>query len=34
LAKTFSYSPIGNLLSKSDVGTYTYPPPARHNGMR
>jgi RHS repeat-associated protein len=23
--KTFSYSPIGNLLSKSDVGTYTYP---------
>jgi RHS repeat-associated protein len=25
LAKTFSYSPIGNLLSKSDVGTYSYP---------
>ncbi|OAF06065.1 hypothetical protein AYJ54_20465 [Bradyrhizobium centrolobii] len=25
LSKTFSYDPIGNLLSKSDVGTYTYP---------
>jgi RHS repeat-associated protein len=25
LAKAFSYSPIGNLLSKSDVGTYSYP---------
>ncbi len=23
--KTFSYDAIGNLLSKSDVGTYTYP---------
>jgi hypothetical protein len=23
--KTFSYDPIGNLLSKSDVGTSTYP---------
>ncbi len=23
--KLFSYDPIGNLLSKSDVGTYTYP---------
>ena len=23
--KSFSYDPIGNLLSKSDVGTYTYP---------
>jgi len=23
--KTFTYDPIGNLLSKSDVGTYTYP---------
>jgi hypothetical protein len=23
--KTFSYDPIGNLLSKSEVGTYTYP---------
>jgi YD repeat-containing protein len=23
--KTFSYDPIGNLLSKSDVGAYTYP---------
>jgi hypothetical protein len=21
----FTYDPIGNLLSKSDVGTYTYP---------
>jgi len=27
LVKTFSYSPIGNLLSKSDVGTYSYPAP-------
>ncbi|HYB81050.1 MAG TPA: RHS repeat-associated core domain-containing protein, partial [Mycobacterium sp.] len=26
LTKTFSYSAIGNLLSKSDVGTYSYPP--------
>jgi hypothetical protein len=25
LSKTFSYDPIGNLLSKSDVGAYTYP---------
>src|SRR5262249_49589340 len=25
LVKTFSYNPIGNLLTKSDVGTYTYP---------
>ena len=25
LAKTFSYSAIGNMLTKSDVGTYTYP---------
>jgi RHS repeat-associated protein len=25
LAKTFSYSPIGNMLTKSDVGTYSYP---------
>ena len=25
LTKTFSYSPIGNMLSKSDVGTYGYP---------
>ncbi len=25
LVKTFAYSPIGNLLSKSDVGTYAYP---------
>jgi len=25
LVKTFSYSAIGNLLSKSDVGTYSYP---------
>jgi hypothetical protein len=23
--KTFSYDPIGNLLSKSDVGNYAYP---------
>lgn len=23
--KLFSYDPIGNLLSKSDVGAYTYP---------
>jgi hypothetical protein len=23
--KTFTYGPIGNPLSKSDVGTYTYP---------
>ncbi|MES5484933.1 RHS repeat-associated core domain-containing protein [Bradyrhizobium sp. INPA03-11B] len=27
LAKTFSYSPVGNILSKSDVGTYSYPAP-------
>jgi RHS repeat-associated protein len=27
LAKTFSYSAIGNLLSKSDVGNYSYVPP-------
>jgi RHS repeat-associated protein len=27
LAKSFSYSPIGNLLSKSDVGNYSYAPP-------
>jgi RHS repeat-associated protein len=26
LAKTFAYNAIGNLLSKSDVGTYSYPP--------
>jgi RHS repeat-associated protein len=26
-AKTFAYNAIGNLLSKSDVGTYTYAPP-------
>ena len=25
LVKTFDYSPIGNILSKSDVGTYAYP---------
>jgi len=25
LAKTFSYSAIGNMLTKSDVGTYVYP---------
>jgi RHS repeat-associated protein len=25
LVKTFAYSPIGNLLSKSDVGNYAYP---------
>ena len=25
IAKTFSYDPIGNLLSKSDVGAYSYP---------
>jgi RHS repeat-associated protein len=25
LSKTFSYDPIGNMLLKSDVGTYTYP---------
>jgi RHS repeat-associated protein len=25
LVKNFTYSPIGNMLSKSDVGTYTYP---------
>jgi YD repeat-containing protein len=25
LAKTFSYSAIGNMLTKSDVGTYNYP---------
>jgi RHS repeat-associated protein len=27
LVKTFGYDPIGNLLSKSDVGTYAYPAP-------
>ena len=27
LSKTFSYDPIGNLVSKSDVGSYTYPTP-------
>ncbi len=26
LSQSFSYSPSGNLLSKTDVGTYTYPP--------
>jgi len=26
LVKTFSYNPIGNLLTKSDVGNYLYPP--------
>jgi RHS repeat-associated protein len=25
--KTFSYDPVGDLLTKSDVGTYTYPSP-------
>lgn len=25
LAKTFSYDPLRNLLSKSDIGTYSYP---------
>jgi hypothetical protein len=25
LTKVFTYDPIGNLLSKSDVGTYSYP---------
>jgi YD repeat-containing protein len=25
LAKTFSYNAIGNLLTKTDVGTYSYP---------
>ena len=34
LVKTFAYSAIGNLLSKSDVGTYSYPPPARRCRMR
>ena len=27
LSKTFSYDAIGNLLSKSDVGNYSYAPP-------
>lgn len=27
LVKNFSYSAIGNLLSKSDVGNYSYSPP-------
>ncbi len=27
LTRSFSYSPSGNLLSKSDVGTYSYPSP-------
>jgi len=27
LSKAFSYDPIGNLLSKSDLGTYSYPAP-------
>jgi hypothetical protein len=29
LSKTFSYDPIGNLLSKSDVGAYTYAAPGQ-----
>jgi RHS repeat-associated protein len=29
LTKAFSYDPIGNLLSKSDAGTYTYPAPGQ-----
>ena len=39
LAKTFSYSAIGNMLTKSDVGTYNYPtagqalPPRRQTTM-
>ena len=28
-AKAFSYDAIGNMLSKSDVGTYTYPAPGQ-----
>ncbi|ARQ02524.1 hypothetical protein [Pseudorhodoplanes sinuspersici] len=28
-AKTFTYNAIGNLLSKSDVGTYSYPAPGQ-----
>jgi len=27
LVSTFSYNTIGNLMSKSDVGTYSYPAP-------
>lgn len=27
LVKSFSYDVVGNMLSKSDVGTYAYPPP-------
>ena len=27
LSKTYAYNSIGNMLSKSDVGTYTYAPP-------
>jgi hypothetical protein len=29
LAKSFSYNAIGNILTKSDVGTYSYPAPGR-----
>jgi YD repeat-containing protein len=32
--KTFAYGPIGNLLSKSDVGTYSYRSPGRRCRMR
>ena len=27
LTKTFTYSPVGNLLTKSDLGAYAYPTP-------
>jgi RHS repeat-associated protein len=29
VAKTFTYDTIGNIVSKSDVGTYTYPAPGQ-----
>ncbi len=31
--KTFAYSAIGNLISKSDVGTYSYPSPGQPRRM-
>jgi hypothetical protein len=34
LTKAFTYDPIGNLLSKSDVGTYSYPLARAAGGTR
>ena len=32
LTKTFAYDSIGNITSKSDVGTYSYPTPGSSSG--